>query len=1079
MEMAQQRRGTSRTTRTTRSLMAAASDSDRAMGRVSPHAYFSGRVSPPSSNVLTKAHILDAIARSNDDGCTLDLSNKNLVDVGESGAEELAQVGKGDDLLDDCRILRIALVGNYLSSLPMSFARLTRLRYLTLRSNNFSVFPEVLTTMPSLEILDFSRNKIRGLPTNPGTLVNLRVMSISRNKVRRLPSYLWKFKDLTVVKADHNPIEWPPQEVMEPEEDLEDGDVMHRWVESLKSWIKENTSDDERVLTPPSEPQAEDLPAAEISEHSRSASIESTRSIYSTTSFDDSVKGSKSHSPSTIDTADISPSIAEGISTSPESYLPTPEDSLPSVDDDTARPNHNAHGRNKSYASSNETRTRSLSVQKSLPDLRQAKGRGPVASRIRTRTPSIEALKKVPNETFSSMGESSTSGLETTSRPRPPRGPRHEPLPSISERKPPSMDFERNSYFRRLSTLPSSTISRTTPPAILTVVDAARSILFAVTQVYQSLQHYTVHCIDDRLAAVLMKVLDPASSCLMQLINALDNFDARSRRGCPPPSVCRSVIESCRDNVAMFGKAVGVLAMQLKVLASRDDVRYSRQMLLVIYGATAEISNSWQGIAPQLDSIEPLLRDDRPSPLSNTGMTTPAPTPPRAPPHKSQLASQAPSRVLIPPIAEQPEPPLAPEPPGFTRPAGLARTHSAQPDLQHQSSTIPMKRPTQSEGRSRMSRRHAGSFSVEDLEIGRSLPSNTELSPPARGVASGSSTPTPRPHTASLRNMPSTGSPIPPLPNHSPIPPQPSPDLHSRQNSAQNSAANTPQLLSSGLPRGVTDASVNSNALVDKEAIEAMAAAVQAAPAVWSILEEISNEMTGMPVDVHSSLMKAQAVTRRLSDNIRAIQEGHLNADRKALREDAHVFIKTVITLSKLAKDYYTAHGLSGQLRGDIAKLTNATQSFVMLLHVSSFAPSTPRPYSPMVERNQNQNVNGSGVGNSATSQQSQQSPVVGGLTVTTVPEERPQLGVPGAGLGRSRSAQPSASSKLVPSSSQNPAPRSAQPHQQNFKVPTTPRPNGTSKLRNGEAVSTTTTIITTTTEGGLSVDGHSQVNGS
>lgn len=87
-----------------------ASDSDRTMGRTSPHAYFNGRVSPPTSNtVLTKALILDAIASSRDDGSTLDLSNKNLIDVGETGAEELAQIGRGEDLTDESRILRYVL----------------------------------------------------------------------------------------------------------------------------------------------------------------------------------------------------------------------------------------------------------------------------------------------------------------------------------------------------------------------------------------------------------------------------------------------------------------------------------------------------------------------------------------------------------------------------------------------------------------------------------------------------------------------------------------------------------------------------------------------------------------------------------------------------------------------------------------------------------------------------------------------------------------------------------------------------------------------------------------------------------
>ena len=73
--------------------------------RDTAESYLGGRGAEPS-RTLTKAHILDAIAKSNDDGATLDISNKNLVDVGEAGVEALAQVGRGEDLLDECRILR-------------------------------------------------------------------------------------------------------------------------------------------------------------------------------------------------------------------------------------------------------------------------------------------------------------------------------------------------------------------------------------------------------------------------------------------------------------------------------------------------------------------------------------------------------------------------------------------------------------------------------------------------------------------------------------------------------------------------------------------------------------------------------------------------------------------------------------------------------------------------------------------------------------------------------------------------------------------------------------------------------------
>lgn len=138
-----------------------------------------------------------------------------------------------------------------------------------------------------------------------------------------------------------------------------------------------------------------------------------------------------------------------------------------------------------------------------------------------------------------------------------------------------------------------------------------------------------------------------------------------------------------------------------------------------------------------------------------------------------------------------------------------------------------------------------------------------------------------------------------------------------------------------------------------------------------------------------------------------------------------------------------------------------------MLLHVSSFAPNTPRPFSPAVGINQSATTTPNGT--TPTSNPGSQSPSVGNLNVS-ISDERPQLGNVGAGLSRSRSAQPPASSKLVPSASPSPMPKSALPHQQNFKIPTTPRVNGVSKLRNGE--------LAPSMDGGLSVDGYALANG-
>ena len=186
------------------------------------------------------------------------------------------------------------------------------------------------------------------------------------------------------------------------------------------------------------------------------------------------------------------------------------------------------------------------------------------------------------------------------------------------------MDTERNSYFRRLSTLSAATISKAIPESLLAVVDAVRGILFALSQIYQTLQHYTVYAIDERLSAVLQKVLGPAAHYMSQLIHSLDRFDAVSRRTLPSPSICRMVVECCRDNVTIFGKAAGMLSLQLKVLAKHDDVRYTRQMLLVLYGAMSEIAAAWRAMSTHIDAVRPYLWDTRLPPVSKSfGSKTP------------------------------------------------------------------------------------------------------------------------------------------------------------------------------------------------------------------------------------------------------------------------------------------------------------------------------------------------------------------------------------------------------------------------------------------------------------------------
>ncbi|KAF7294768.1 Leucine-rich repeat-containing protein SOG2 [Mycena indigotica] len=953
----------------------------------------------PASQALTPEHIADALAQSNDGGATLVFLKKNLTNIGEEAAEELATLGR-ETPEDESLVERMALGHNRLTTLPTAFALLSRLRYLNLKNNLFTVFPDVLTLLPALDTLDISHNKIKRLPTQPGKLLNLRVFCLARNKLTRLPIYISKFYKLEVLQLERNPIDWPPKSVVTQPESPQ---AMRDWIRSVQKWIEAETSrprihDDSGFSEQELENNIEDsynswsnfTPVTDkefdggLTPHARSFSIDST---FSASSLAESESAQEDTRPSFDDRP---PPLHLGMlgsfspQTSPthsfESYLPSPADSDKFFDEPVhpprtdslrnANPDPTAHARNASYASGIRARDRgpTLGGKKSMPDLRTAK---------------LSFLKKMPELPNKHNHEDSFPSPQSLRKDSDSSGSSSAAVRSFTKDSiqvsptrtapAPSMAFERNSYFRRVSKLPASTIFSTLPESLISLMDSARSILFAMCQVYQSLEHYTIHAPDDRLKTVLRKVLDPASTDMMQFINALDKFDAMSRKMQPSHTICRGVVESCRDTVASFGKAVGVLSLQLKVIAGSDDVRYLRSMLLMLYGATAEVANAWQSMQPQIETIRPLLH-------------------PKAFPISSPLNGSPdahPSQYLG--TSDQSPPPV------LRSQNGLGT------------------------GRTRMARRHAGSFSFKDIEIGKQLPSYDEPPPMIGGVVAGVATQTPT-LRANKRHLPApfagtiTVSSASPQEGSS----RGNQQSHSRNGSQASLYASSSSASASSSPSIPSKAPylelpTSSKTQVDKEALQAIQSAVEVAPTVWDMIEETLGD--ALDAEVRESLERARTVTRRLAEITRVMQDGtELPVDRKVLREDSNLFLKTVVHLSNVIKQYGGAH--SATLRSNLVKLTNSTEEFAILLHVSSFSPlptntstsGNGRSYSPMP-------------GSPAPSMISAVSPVH--------PPEEYRVG---SSLSRSRSAQPSASSKLA-QPSQDP-PRSALPSQTfNFKA--------------------------------------------
>lgn len=581
-------------------------------------------------------------------------------------------------------------------------------------------------------------------------------------------------------------------------------------------------------------------------------------------------------------------------SSSPESYLPTPEESVSSTDDDhTTVPDGFQHQRNGSFTRGSRDRRPALFGRKSIPDLRTSSRFGDQGHSAQSLDSAPLVIPPVPPSCTNGMlrddftmpsplsnrQDSSSSFSEGPSQRKIQNQctttPPSSASPTSAERPHPVPDTERHAYFKRLSALPANAIANNLSPPLHSLVECARSIYFSVSQVYQALSHYITYTINQKLSSVLRKVTDPAYTYMAQLNSALERFDTVAKKTTPPPLLCRALVESSRDSAAVFGKAIAMLSLQLKILAAKDDDRYMRSLVLIFYGAAAEISHAWRCMIPHIEAIKPYLSDPRRIASCKTKGHTMAP-PALHIDSTSSSANVGPSQLS-----------------GFQHNIPIARSRPTPTTL----------------GRVRTTRRHAGSFSSKDVEIGKSLPSydlpllptlpngisSTTLRPGQKGPAA--------PLSASTSGLvPSTGGGtthgVPP-PMSASLPPRPTctarNGYHSRQASqASLTASSSPSSPQVPVRRPTLEMPL-SRTLVDNDALNSMETAVNSAPAIWELMQEMVETMSQTPElsgDFRDSIDKGKIVTERLRVNIVTVRAGDPTADRRALRDNAHLFVK-------------------------------------------------------------------------------------------------------------------------------------------------------------------------------------------
>ncbi|SCV69726.1 BQ2448_1120 [Microbotryum intermedium] len=1015
---------------------------------------------------------------------TVDLSHKRIAEIPQEVIDEL----RGE-------VEKLALGYNLLKDLPSQFSSLgNRLRYLNVRVNMLTVFPQVvscrktkrmlsnlcawlieslvlqLCEMPSLEILDISRNKIKRLPASPGTLVNLKVFSIAKNRVKRLPIWFSALTHLKVLKVDHNPLEWPPKDVAAfpsssttgtgSNSKIEDAEEMQRWLPMLLKWIRDNSSAEAiRVLEKSAVEEKRRRPSVITSEDDER-------------SFDSSLSGSNApgliRTPAMTRTESgrlvLGGSVTSALGARPRVTPPSTSAGLRNTSSTDERRASKVmdgdessvrHGRNASHSTTQTLQSNGrsdLRGKKSLPDLRQS--HADILADRRTATTMLESEAQATAAVVAAAGAGAAlrrlnmdRTIPGTSQPRPNRaallnrsrledsnrdlgfldsavansrslyarpGPifthgatrsgdnESTPLASplgydvetprtramrtghaIDPRGIDGLDRNSGAYFRRLSMLPASSISKAVPANLLNFADAIRGLLFALSQIYSALRQFVVFASQDRFPAPIARLMSAADESMSDLINALDRFDSLSRRAAPSSEIVRNIFTSCRENVATFHELVQALGPHLGALIGTADVRYTRTLLLMLYGSTGEIATSWTAVASMLSGMANIIDD----PSLSTPMlsTSPGPT------HSTN--SSASSRLLV---------------PGST---ALSRIRSK-------------------------SRRHAGSFSVEDVQLGAELaPSPVQESQPfpaepSNGMLSASSSTSTlgtstggSGNNATVRALnrkglrPIGGITVPLAQGYremvndafkNPMTPGQTRDLLLEGNAPSlpaidtnfnlsNSAPLNANSLASAGPGSSSEALANLNsssssmktlssvshgrgtesfslprseggrpvstANADATFVDMAESTVTIARSIYGMLLDAfdASDPSSAPVDDDGArLMRALGPRKvqELADLCRMGNEatselrsalarvrspdsrGPLKftpADAKKLGDDAYAFVQTVIRFAKLVKAISLEHGFAPRIREGVGQLTIATREFAKTLSNSSF----------------------------------------------------------------------------------------------------------------------------------------------
>lgn len=172
-------------------------------------------------------------------------------------------------------------------------------------------------------------------------------------------------------------------------------------------------------------------------------------------------------------------------------------------------------------------------------------------------------------------------------------------------------------YFRRLSSLPEQ---KRTSLSSARVAESARGILYALAQSQSAISNFISSSGDRGRSKTLDRVLYSTNNQIGNLVQALENYDAREDE-----TVVEPLLSACAFCIGAFRHVLSLLQSNLKELSSESDIRYTRTLLLMIYGSLNELMNSWAALRPALPP--PPSSGFAPQPTSNFARQLGSPLP--------------------------------------------------------------------------------------------------------------------------------------------------------------------------------------------------------------------------------------------------------------------------------------------------------------------------------------------------------------------------------------------------------------------------------------------------------------------